>query len=340
MRLLLTISSALYGGITSLRGWLYDHKFLRSYKSSLPVVSIGNITAGGNGKTPLCLFIAEELTKRGYRPAILSRGYGGRLRGPHKVTSADTPHDVGDEPILMARRGFPVYVARSRVKGAQLIEREGGANVVLLDDGLQHRALCRDVDVVSIFAGTEKAVEDFIRGELLPLGMFREPRRRALRRASLVVVSERRVLSAGDLPAIDERLLRLLPVPSTVFRSYLELNGIHWMESEKALMPGTVGAFAGIANPEGFFRSLEELGFVVVARHAYPDHHAFSEIELREKMALHPELPFVCTEKDAVKLAGFDVALRERIAVLRVAARVVPGDAFLVQIERRINPLS
>lgn len=336
MRVLLKVSSALYGAITWCRGWLYDHRFIRSYKSSLPVVSVGNITAGGNGKTPLCLFIAEELAKRGYRPAILSRGYGGKLRGPHKVTSDDTPSDVGDEPILLARRGFPVYIARSRVKGVQLIEREGEASVVLLDDGLQHRALCRDVDIVSIFAGTDSSVEDFIRGELLPLGMFREPRRRALQRASLVVVSQRRVLSAGELPEIDERLLRLLPVPSTVFRSYLEPNGVHWVESHESLIPGTIGAFAGIANPEGFFRSLEQLGFVIAARHAYPDHHPFEESELREKMAIYPNLPFVCTEKDAVKLGEFDEALRKRIAVLRVTARVVPEDAFMVQIERRI----
>lgn len=337
MSLVLRCLSAVYGAVAVVRGWLYDHNILRSYKSSLPVVSIGNVTAGGNGKTPLCLYVANELAKRGFKPAILSRGYGGSNRGPHRVTLNDTPQDVGDEPMLMAESGFPVYVARSRVAGAKLIERDGASDVVVLDDGLQHRALCRDVDIVSIFAGTERSIQDFVRGELLPLGMFREPRKRALHRATLVVVSQRKVMTDGELPEVDERILRLLPKEATVFRSYLRAVGVRWLESGAALAPGVVCAFAGIANPEGFFHSLEQLGYSLAERYPFSDHHQFTERELERLMNASPGLPFVCTAKDAVKLRRMSADLRARVAVLDVAAQVVPSDAFMVAVERQMQ---
>lgn len=337
MKLVLRILSLAYGFVALVRGWLYDCNILSSYKSVLPVISIGNITAGGNGKTPLCVYIAEELAKRGCKPAILSRGYGGKNRGPHRVEVNDTPDDVGDEPIVMAARGISVYVSRSRVSGVKLIEREGQCDVVVLDDGLQHRALHRDVDIVSIFAGTNRAIEDFVRGELLPLGMFREPRRRALDRATLVVVSQRKVMAEGELPEVDDRILKLLPAGITVFRSCLQPAGVTWLESGAQLQPTAVCAFAGIANPEGFFQSLEQLGYKVERRLPFADHHTFSDIELKRMIAEHPSVPLVCTAKDAVKLSGMSSTVRSRIAVLHVVARVVPSDAFMVALERRIK---
>ena len=184
MSVVLRALARIYGAIVSVRGWLYDRGLLATYKSNLPVVSIGNVTAGGNGKTPLCLFVADALKAKGLRPAIVSRGYGGTVRGPHRVTDTDRPREVGDEPVLMARHGHPVYIARRRVGAVKLIEREASADVIVLDDGLQHRSLCRDVDIVSIFAGTNEAVENFIKGELLPLGLFRDNRSIALTRHS------------------------------------------------------------------------------------------------------------------------------------------------------------
>lgn len=334
MRCVKLLGACIYGVITRIRGILFDLKILGSYRSSLPVVSVGNITAGGNGKTPLCLLIARELQKRGYRPAILSRGYGGRIRGPHRVSTADTPRDVGDEPVLMAECGIPVYVARKRVAGARLIESDGSADVIILDDGLQHRALVRDVDIVSIFAGSEQAIQSFIKGALLPLGMFREDRDRAIQRASLFVVSQRAVIEDGKVPEVDPRLLQLLPKSGVVFRAYLEAQGVSSMIDGAPVAVQPVCACAAIANPEGFFQSLERLGFEVRERIAFPDHHDFSEAEMTALLHRHPGVPFVCTEKDAVKLRARGDAVKQRFAVLRVAARVVPHDAFFVQIER------
>ncbi len=337
MSLILKACSILYGAVVGIRGWLYDRGLLRSYRSRIPVVSVGNITAGGNGKTPLCIMIARELGQRGVRVAILSRGYGGRERGPHRVASTDVAAQVGDEPLLMAQAGFQVYVSRSRVKGVRCIERDGTADVVLLDDGLQHRALERDLDIVSVFAGTEDAVRAFLRGELLPSGLFRESRRKALERASLVVFSHRTVLSGAGLPSVDERLLRVMPPGLAVFRSYLEAERVQWLVSEESLQPQEVIAFAAIANPEGFFASLQHIGFRVRKTFSYPDHYQFQKADLQAMCQEFPNLPLVCTEKDAVKLRSMESAIVARIAQLHVVARVVPADAFIAQILRRIQ---
>ncbi len=338
-RVMLLPLATLYAGITRARGWLYDAGVVRTYVSSLPVVSIGNVTAGGNGKTPLCMCLAEQLLNRGLRPVILSRGYGGRDRGPRRVEPGDSPFLVGDEPALMAgSSSIPVYIARSRVAGARLIERDNAGNVILLDDGFQHRALARDVDIVSVFAGTREAVDLFVAGELLPLGRFRENRQRALRRASMVVIAERRVVTRPDeLPPLDGRLLAVMPAGISVFRSYLEALGVVRVEGGEALQPSKVVAFAGIANPGGFFDSLRELGYSVDAEYDFADHHTFTELNLLELMERHPGLPLVCTAKDAIKIRSMNTTIRERCSVLEVKLKVSPADAFAVQIVRRIR---
>lgn len=335
---LLKIGAALYGSIATARGLLYDIGVLKGYRPKIPVVSIGNVTAGGNGKTPLCLLLASELAARGMRPAILSRGYGGAERGPYRVMPADSPSRVGDEPLLMARMGVaPVYIARARALGARLIEGDGCADVIILDDGFQHRALARDVDIVSVFAGTASAIEDFLRGRLLPEGLFREHRDTALKRASMIVISERKVASESDtMPPIDERLLKVLPPGVPVYRSFFEAAGVSRLKTGEPITPGAVQAMAAIANPGTFFESLERLGFSIAARHAFPDHHTFSEEELAKIIEQHPGMPIICTAKDAVKLEGMSEGVRGACGVLNVSLRVVPADAFIVQVQRKL----
>jgi tetraacyldisaccharide 4'-kinase len=335
---LLKIGAALYGVVATARGLLYDIGVLRAYRPGIPVVSIGNVTAGGNGKTPLCLLLASEFAARGMRPAILSRGYGGSERGPYRVMPTDSPSRVGDEPLLMARANVaPVYIARVRALGARRIESDGFADVIILDDGFQHRALARDVDIVSVFAGTAKSIEEFLLGKLLPEGLFREHRDAALKRASMIVVSERKVAAEGDamLP-LDERLLKALPPGVPVYRSFFEAAGVSHLKTGEPVAPGAVQALAAIANPETFFESLERLGFSIAARHAFPDHHPFSEGELVKIVEQHPGMPVICTAKDAVKLEGMSERVRGACAVLNVKLRVVPADAFMVQIQRKI----
>jgi tetraacyldisaccharide 4'-kinase len=328
-----------YAGVVQLRGWLYECGVLRTYESKLAVVSVGNVTAGGNGKTPLCLCIAQELLKHGVRPVVLSRGYGGSSRGPRRVRPGDDVAVVGDEPLLMAQSAdFPVYIARSRVAGARLIEREQPGSVIILDDGFQHRALAREVDLVSIFVGSREAVDLFIAGELLPVGRFREARSQGLRRADVVVLAERRVLPHGQsLPALDNRLLSLIPPGVSVYRSFLEPVGVSWLVSGAAVPTGRVVACAGIAQPQGFFDSLRGLGFELVEECAFADHHPFRERDLQELLDRHPGVPVVCTEKDAVKMRQLSAQLQGAIATLRVRLKVVPSDAFIVQILRRIR---
>lgn len=337
MRLARRVAARVYGLIVSLRAALYEQGVLRSYRSTLPVISVGNVTAGGNGKTPLCIFLAQELAARGYRPAVLSRGYGGLIRGPHRVSLTDAPVDVGDEPLLMAQSGVPMFIARSRVRGVQLIEQLGESDIVILDDGLQHRALHRDVEIVSIFAGTEKAIVDFVRGELLPLGMFREKRERAIARASMVIVAKRAVVKPSEAQEIDLRIRRLIPQTVKVFSSALQADGVRLLSCSAPISPQPVHVCTAIANPDGFLLSLEHLGYPVDKRFLFADHHLFSTEEVTDLVRQYPDRLFVCTAKDAVKLREFPSEVCQRFAVLNVRAFVEPRIEFFAELERLVQ---
>jgi tetraacyldisaccharide 4'-kinase len=208
---------------------------------------------------------------------------------------------------------------------------------MILDDGLQHRALRRDVDIVSIFAGSERAVVDFVRGALLPAGFFREKRDKALQRASLIVISHRTVFGGDALPPIDERLKRVIPNSKHLFQMYLRASGVTSLTDNTEILPQRVCAFAAIANPEGFFDSLSHLGFEVAHSFPFRDHHQFIESELRSLFEVHPNLTFICTAKDAVKLSRLPEWLRKRCGVLRVDANVEPYQQFFQQIESLIE---
>jgi tetraacyldisaccharide-1-P 4'-kinase len=153
----------------------------------------------------------------------------------------------------------------------------------------------------------------------------------------MFVVSERKVAESQEmLPPLDERLLKILPAGTSVYRAYFEAVGVRWLDSGEQLAPQNIGAFAAIANPETFFDSLVRLGFALSERQVFADHHPFSQQELSELFARNPGLPLVCTEKDAVKLSGMSAELRSRIAVLAVKLKVVPADAFVVQVQRKL----
>jgi tetraacyldisaccharide 4'-kinase len=231
----------------------------------------------------------------------------------------------------------PVYVSRARAEGARLIELDQAGDVIVLDDGFQHRALARDVDIVAVYAGSDESISSFCRGELLPLGRFRERRNAALSRADIVVISERRISRTGMQDSIDSRLLAVLPTNTKVYRAILEAEAVQFIEDRDVLMPSAVVAFAGIANPEAFFTSLETLGFVVEQRFAFPDHHHFSQSDLEKMVSAANGLPLVCTQKDAVKVQRLAAHLRSRVAALNVRTKVLPADAFAVQIARMIQ---
>ena len=271
---------------------------------AVPVIVVGNITVGGAGKTPLTLWIAAQLQARGWRPGIVSRGYGGQGLLPRPVKSDSVAVDVGDEPILLARRsGLPVWVGRDRVAaGRVLLADHPEVDVILCDDGLQHYRLARDVEL-AVFDGRGAG-----NGWRLPAGPLREPLSR------LAAVD---AVICNGLP--DDRLPEALPRFDMRLRAgkFYRLDDPQQSCAAADLAGRNLHALAGIGDPERFFRTLEGLG-LAFARHPFPDHHAYSAADL----AFAGDGVLLMTEKDAVKCAGLTVG---ETWVLPVEAELSPA---------------
>jgi len=261
------VGSWLYGLGARSRKWLFDRNVLTTRRAALPVVSVGALSAGGSGKTPFVRWLARRLHERGVPVAILSRGYGGTGGDAPRVVDPARPDPGrdGDEPTLLARSlpEVPVVVCPDRVRAAAVAEGRG-AQVLLLDDGFQHRRLHRDLDVVLWDQASRAA-----RGRLLPAGCLREPVS-ALRRADVVVLVDRG-LGAPPTPVGEDKatlVARLVPV------------------ARQEIPAGTrVHALSAIADPESFERGLEELGLRVTGATRYADHHPWRGAEIREALA-------------------------------------------------------
>jgi tetraacyldisaccharide 4'-kinase len=273
-------------------GWLYAAGTARrlrqpGYRPAVPVICVGNLVAGGAGKTPTTLALAQRLVARGHAVHIVSRGHGGRLEGPIRVDDRrHTAEEVGDEPLLLAAFA-PVWVAKDRAAGVRAAE-VAGAGVILLDDGFQNPSVKPSLSVV-----VADAARGFGNGRCIPAGPLREPVAVGLARADLV-------LSIGEDGAQDrfnERWGAMIPVPRLRGRLQPLAMGMDWT-GERVL------AFAGIADPERFFTTLRDLGAEVLRGEALADHAALSETLLRrleaEATALGAQL--VTTEKDAARL--------------------------------------
>jgi tetraacyldisaccharide 4'-kinase len=295
--------SLLFGAAVALRRAAYRAGILPSIRLPVPVIVAGNLTVGGTGKTPLVLWLASFLRERGRRPGIVSRGYGGTEPGPAPVPRDGDPRRLGDEPVLLARRGgCPVWIGADRAATARaLLVAHPECDVIVSDDGLQHYRLARDVEIVVRSSG--------IPGNpwLLPAGPHREPAARAAEADAVVV-------HAGA-PGTGEE--------DAAFRMHLEgssfynlLNPELWSGPER-FRNRNVQAIAGIGDPDRFFGQLQKLGITFEAR-PFPDHHAFAAADL--------EFPgadaVLMTEKDAVKCQPY---ADERHWVLRVDAQVDPA---------------
>jgi tetraacyldisaccharide 4'-kinase len=285
--LLLRLFSWLFALAAAKRRLLYRIGLFRSHSPGCPVVVVGNITVGGTGKTPLTLWLAEALTRRGHRVGIVLRGYGRAGRGSERVDANSDVARVGDEALLMAQRSaLPVAVGSDRVAAARLLVAEG-VNLILADDGLQHLRLARQTEIAVI-----DAQRGFGNGLLLPAGPLRE-RPSRLRQVTAVVLN-------GDGPAEWPGALRMHLRGAELHA--VDGSGRH--EALSAWAGRRVHAVAGIGHPERFFATLEQAG-VEVEAHAFADHHRYQGADLR-----FPEpLPVLMTEKDAVKcrtLAGPD----------------------------------
>ncbi len=282
---LLTPLSLIYRVIISLRRSAYKHGIFRSVRVPVPVIVVGNITVGGTGKTPLVAWLAGYLRGKGCKPGIISRGYGGTASNwPQQVRPDSDPAVVGDEAVLLAAKtGCPVSVAPDRVAAAKALIAHSDCDVILSDDGLQHYALQRDIEIAVI-----DGVRRFGSGFLLPAGPLREPVSR-LQGIDLVVIN--------GLGSEQEHPLRMKQGDAHNLLDSDKISALHDFRSQ------TVHAVAGIGHPERFFRSLQQAG-LQLETHTFPDHFRFQPEDIR----FGDGRPVIMTEKDAVKCRHFATA--------------------------------
>ena len=298
----------LYGGLVALRRRAYASGWARSAGAGRPVVVVGNLTVGGTGKTPLTIWLARALRAAGLRVGIVARGYGSRNGGiPRRVTVDSLWQEVGDEPLILARRSAcPTVVGTDRLAAARMLAGDG-VDVILADDGLQHLRLARDCEIVVI-----DGARGIGNGRLLPAGPLREPATR-LRQVDAVVMNG--VMRRGSLAAL---------LPGVVLGMQLEATEVLSLDERSRRPLGSfngqrVHAVAGIGNPQRFFSELRAHGLEVI-EHAFPDHHPLTPAQV----AFADALPVLMTEKDAVKCRSF---ANPRLWYVPVTAQLTARDA-------------
>lgn len=296
--------SWLFAALAGLRRAAFACGLLRRERLPVPVVVVGNIHVGGAGKTPLTLALLAELRAAGLHPGVISRGYGGAARQAQAVHARDDPAQVGDEPLLYAQAGFAVAIGRRRSEaGRALLAAHPEVNVILADDGLQHYALARDIELAVVDGG-----RGFGTGRLLPAGPLREPVSR-LARVDAVVVN-------GDAAPPD------LPAHPRCFHMRLQPGALYQLSQPArrcapADLPGRVVALAGIGHPQRFFDTLRQQGLTPARCLAFADHHAFTAADLPVDADA-----VVITSKDAVKWQALD---NGKLWVLPVTAQLDAG---------------
>jgi tetraacyldisaccharide 4'-kinase len=305
--------SVVFRVIVALRRALYRSGLFRSQRLSVPAVVIGNVTVGGSGKTPLTMALARALKARGWRPGIVSRGYGGATGTPRAVDAGSSADEVGDEPVLLARTGMPVWVGRDRFAAAKaLLDAHPECNVIVADDGLQHYSMARTVEIAVIDSSRGLG-----NGHMLPAGPLREP--------------------ASRLDEVDAvvRLVRgpatrVSPRESTMSLSgdtFVRVNAPEIAAPAEMFRVAGVHAVAGIGHPQRFFEHLRALG-IDADGHAFPDHHRFTPADLDFGQAA----AILMTEKDAVKCVAF---ADDRCWALSVLAAI--DDSLLALIEEKLR---
>ena len=313
----MNLLASTFGLGVSARNALYDRRLLTTHRLCGCVISIGNLSVGGSGKTPLVILLGELLKSRNIKFDVLSRGYGRKTKGVALVDPAGSSAEFGDEPLLMARRlQVPVIVGELRYQAGQFAENRFGPQLHLLDDGFQHRALDRDFDIVLI-------TPDDLRDRMLPAGRLREPLTSLTRADAIVLTSG---ASVDSIPVKDKLVWR-------VRRGILPRS-----------VPDRPIAFCGIARPKNFLLQLRTAGIEPVAEAVYRDHHAYTERDIHDLLKLRQQSDangFVTTEKDAINLGGYLSAL-EPVAVVPVKMELIDAanvvDTMLRIVEERRRP--
>lgn len=297
----------IYWLLSSVRRLLYRAGILSSYRSPVPVVIVGNITVGGTGKTPLVVALCKALQGAGMKPGVISRGYGGNAPSyPHIVTAQGNSQYCGDEPLLIAQQTHvPVVVDANRESAIRCLLANNACDVIIADDGLQHYALQRDVEIVVVDGS-----RNFGNRWVLPVGPLREP----VSRLNQVdyVVSNGPGLDLSS--AAQQYVMNLQP---TVLTSLADRQTVAF---DQWHLPKRVHAVAGIGNPDRFYQTLKSGGFDPI-EHSFADHHHFTGSDL----AFGDELPIIMTAKDGVKVR--ELGCLDRFWVLSVEA-MVDGDFF------------
>jgi tetraacyldisaccharide 4'-kinase len=328
LRLILFFLSLCYRSVVSLRNLMYDLGIFRQSKLPCKVISVGNITVGGTGKTPTVIALAKSLKEKGYRPAVLSRGYGGMAKAAVNLVSDGSKIlmgqiEAGDEPILIAKAadGIPVLTGPERIRTGRFAIDNLKANVLILDDAFQHRRIFRDVDIVIL-----NREQPFGNGFLLPRGPLREPTA-ALKRAHFVIWRDS--ARDGRYPKYQELgigsffpVLSVYLQPKDIIRA--ATGDAYPLEFVKGK---NVCAFAGIASPEAFKKTIESLGWAVTSFIDFPDHYRYDEEDVSYIQRRYIESSsdiIVTTEKDGIRLTDFSDFLKD-VFFLRVEMEMFPS---------------
>ncbi len=316
--------SWLYSLVMITRNWLYDNGLLRSHKAPMPVISVGNITLGGTGKTPFTVLIASMLRQKGMRVAIVMRGY-----------RSNTAENGNDESRVLSQLGFKVICDPNRVAAVNRLK--GEADVVILDDGFQHRRLARDLDIVLVDA-TRPIMDD----RMFPAGFLREPIR-GLRRAGCVVLTRADLI--GNCAVLNDALCTLAPEALLCSASFCPLkltDGKGDSVPIELINNAKVLAFCGLGNPIQFFESVKGLGANIVHAQALDDHHNYTLQDMSELETLAIECGadyLVTTAKDWVKCRPVDP--NRKYLILHIEARLLyNGEAFNKLVCSKMQPAS
>jgi len=303
--------SLIFSYLTNRRRRKYLKNNIKSYKSEVPIIVVGNLTIGGTGKTPLVKHIANELIKRGYKPGIVSRGYGGNFKETLKVNE-DTPvKETGDEAQILAKLNVPFYIDKNRVRAVKTLTNNHNCDVIISDDGLQHYPLARDIEI-AVIDGKRR----FGNNLTFPAGPLRESKNR-LKTVDFVVNN------SGPTDE-DEYLMSITPSNFIHLKSGKSYSIDNWP------MHKQVHAVAGLGNPGRFFDLLEKLGFDII-RHPFPDHHNF----LSSDIFYLDHLPIIMTEKDASKCKDFD---NNKIWYLTIDADV--SNKFIEKLDKKLQSIN
>ena len=308
---LLTPFSVVYSYLVSRRRRKFISGKRKSWKPNVPVIIVGNITIGGTGKTPLVKYIAKQLKELGYKPGIVSRGYGGNYTGTHQVTEKSTYKETGDEAQILSKLDMPFYLDRNRPRAVKNLVKNNDCDVVIADDGLQHYQLGRDIEIV-VIDGARRL------GNALcfPAGPLRESSKR--------LESVDFIVNNGGPTNENENLMTISPA------NFVHLNSAKSYSVNSWPMHKQVHAVAGLGNPGRFFDTLTRLGFDVI-RHSFPDHHKYNQRDLY----FLDNLPIIMTEKDASKCKHFG---NSKIWYLTIEAEL-PND-FILNIDTKLKTIN